>query len=122
MAAVVSIVGCSDRPEPRSTLFDRAEKHYRLGDYDAALREYQAFLERFPNSPLSPTARRRLRALRFEVETVLSADHSYLPSYTGGEESAQQIGSTVNRENTDPLPEHVGDDNPPRPTTGDQAQ
>ncbi len=75
--------GCEHSERPRTSLFDEGEQHYERGEYDAALDDYQAFLQRFPRSPLAETARLRVRSINREVQSVMGASETPDPRYLG---------------------------------------
>ena len=76
-------LGC-DGPEITQTqAFERAEAHYRNGEYDAALDGYQAFLEAYPESPLTETVELRIRCINREVRSVMMRKEMPRPTYVG---------------------------------------
>jgi len=88
-------VGCRERPAPPSEVFAQAEEHYQRGEYDAALDDYQVFIERHPRSPLTDTARMRIRAINREIRTVMDREHVPSPTYVGQQGSDRRADRTV---------------------------
>ncbi len=77
------VLGCEDRIEAETRAFEAAEVEYRQGNYADAMEGYQAFLERYPQSPLAPSAQMRLRSIHREVSSVMEKTGSPRPSYHG---------------------------------------
>jgi hypothetical protein len=75
---------CEDPRQTQTQAFEKAEAHYRTGEYDAALDGYQAFLEAYPTSPLAETAELRIRSIHREVRSVLMRKDMPRPRYIGG--------------------------------------
>jgi outer membrane protein assembly factor BamD (BamD/ComL family) len=78
-------LGCEDPREAETTAFEAAEVEYRQGNYGDALDGYQAFLKRYPQSPLAPTVEMRIRSIHREVSSVMNDRHAIRPSYHGSE-------------------------------------
>ena len=76
---------CDGSRAAETTHFEAAEVEYREGNYDDALSGYQAFLERYPQSPLAPTVEMRLRSINREVSSVMERTGSPRPSYHGSD-------------------------------------
>jgi hypothetical protein len=88
-------MGCRERPPRPSEVFAQAEEHYQRGEYDAALDDYQVFLERHPRSPLTETARMRIRAINREIRAVMDREHVPSPTYVGAEGETHRADRTV---------------------------
>ena len=76
-------MGCEDPRDAETTAFEAAEIEYRQGNYGEALDGYQAFLNRYPQSPLAPTVEMRIRSIHREVSSVMNDSHAIRPSYHG---------------------------------------
>lgn len=79
------LAGCESSRPTETALFEEAEVHYRLGNYDGALSGYQAFLRTYPLSPLAETAEMRLRNIKREVSSVMGRQGMPRPVYHGSE-------------------------------------
>ncbi len=77
------LTGCESSRPTETALFEEAEVHYRLGNYDGALSGYQAFLRTYPLSPLAETAEMRLRNIKREVSSVMGRQGMPRPLYHG---------------------------------------
>ena len=95
--ATLGASGCEDGIEAETSAFEAAEIDYRQGNYADAMEGYQAFLERYPQSPLAPSAEMRLRSIHREVSSVMERTGSPRPSYHGldGEQSTTVEPSTI---------------------------
>ena len=84
--------GCQRSEVQRTSLFETAERHFERGEYDAALDDYQAFLERYPRSPLSDTARLRVRSINREIQSMMNRKSGPEARYVGtrGEDEADE--------------------------------
>lgn len=89
-ALVTASAGCKDSEQRRTTLFEEAERHYRDGEYDAALDDYQVFLERYPRNRLADTARLRIRSINREIQSMMSRDDMPTPNYRGDEQNTDE--------------------------------
>jgi hypothetical protein len=83
VALVAMAAGCEDSQQTQTEAFEKAEAHYRTGEYDAALEGYQAFLDSYPTSPLAKTAELRIRSIHREVRSVLMRKDLPRPQYVG---------------------------------------
>lgn len=83
-------VGCDDPQVAETTAFESAEIDYRDGNYADAMSGYQAFLARYPQSPLAPTVEMRLRSITHEVSSVMDTSGSPRPSYHGSDSQQSQ--------------------------------
>jgi outer membrane protein assembly factor BamD (BamD/ComL family) len=83
LVALFASTGCEDLQRTQTQAFEYAEKHYRGGQYDAALDGYQAFLESYPTSPLAATAEMRIRCIHREVRSVMMQKNVPRPRYVG---------------------------------------
>lgn len=92
------LTGCESSRPTETALFEEAEVHYRLGNYDGALSGYQAFLRTYPLSPLAETAEMRLRNIKREVSSVMGRQGMPRPVYHGSARagSATTSSSTSN--------------------------
>lgn len=88
------LTGCQSSRPTETALFEQAEVHYRLGNYDAALSGYQAFLRTYPLSPLASTAEMRLRNIRREVSSVMGRQGMPRPVYHGSRHSGSTTTSS----------------------------
>ena len=81
----ISVVstGCEHSKKRRNSLFKEAERHFERGEYEAALDDYQAFLHRYPRSPLAETVKMRKKTVNHEVQSILSRDDMPEPRYVG---------------------------------------
>lgn len=79
------LAGCEDRRDTETSAFEAAEVHYRHGNYGEALDGYQAFIKRYPQSPLASTVEMRIRSIHREVESVMTDRHALRPSYHGSQ-------------------------------------
>lgn len=77
------LVGCQEPVQTETAMFEHAEVHYRMGNYDEAIRGYQSFLSKHPVSPLAPIVERRLRNIHREVSAVLGRSSALRPVYHG---------------------------------------
>lgn len=77
-------IGCEGPEITQTQAFERAEAHYRNGEYDAALDGYQAFLEAYPDSPLTETVELRIRCINREIRSVMMRKDMPRPKYVGG--------------------------------------
>jgi outer membrane protein assembly factor BamD (BamD/ComL family) len=94
VGAVLS--GCEPSERPRTSLFQQAEQHFKRGEYDDALDDYQAFLERFPRSPLAETARLRVRSINREVQSLMETQNMPEPHYIADGPTNHPAGDSVN--------------------------
>lgn len=67
----VTTIACDPRFEEETRLFERAEEHYKHGDYDGAQELYSRFLEQHPQSPFASVAQQRLRTMDREMDAVM---------------------------------------------------
>lgn len=81
LAVMSLLAACQDVSSPNTELFDQAEEQLQRGDYDEAIRNYEAFIERYPNSPLLPIARQRLANIERELEAVMGRRANPAPIY-----------------------------------------
>lgn len=86
LAAGLALMASCREEERRLDRFERAQRHHRGGEYAAALSDYQAFLDEYPNSPVAPTARQRVRALNRLVQSTLQRQMEPPAAYVGGED------------------------------------
>jgi hypothetical protein len=70
---------CEPPALEETTLFERAEELYEVGDYDGASELYTRFLENHANSPLAEMAALRLRLVEREVDAVMGRRGSPAP-------------------------------------------
>lgn len=91
---LVFALGCEGPEITQTQAFERAEAHYRNGEYDAALDGYQAFLEAYPDSPLTETVELRIRCINREIRSVMMRKDMPRPKYVGGtsEHSESETG------------------------------
>ena len=87
------LTGCEGPEVTHTEAFERAESHYRAGEYDAALDGYQAFLEAYPESPLTETAKLRIRSINREVRSVMVRKNMPKPDYVGTESDQKDESS-----------------------------
>lgn len=87
---------CQRSETRRTSLFETAEAHFERGEYEAALHDYQAFIDRYPRSPLAETARLRKRSINREIKAMLSGEDLPAARYLGAE--------GTDDESTDPPP------------------
>jgi hypothetical protein len=80
---MLAVVGCEGPEITQTQAFERAEAHYRNGEYDAALDGYQAFLEAYPESPLTETVELRIRCINREIRSVMMRKDMPRPKYVG---------------------------------------
>ena len=99
--------GCQRSEVQRTSLFETAERHFERGEYDAALDDYQAFVDRYPRSPLAETARLRIRSINREVQSMMNRK-------SGPE--ARYVGTEGDDDPEAPAPEPASDE--PAPDTG----
>jgi len=90
--------GCEHSERPRTSLFQQAEQHFERGEYDDALDDYQAFLERFPRSPLAETARLRVRSINREVQSLMETQNMPEPQYVADHPTNHPADDSVNSE------------------------
>ncbi len=76
-------LACEGTQKTETSMFESAEVDYRLGNYDNALSGYQAFLRRYPSSPLAPTAQMRVRSIHREVSSMMERPGTPRPVYHG---------------------------------------
>ncbi len=88
--------GCEHSERPRTSLFQQAEQHFERGEYDDALDDYQAFLERFPRSPLAETARLRVRSINREVQSLMETQNMPEPRYVADDPTNHPGDDSVN--------------------------
>lgn len=88
--------GCEHSKRPRTSLFGEAEQHFERGEYDDALDDYQAFLERFPRSPLAETARLRVRSINREVQSLMETQDMPEPRYIADDPTNHPADDSVN--------------------------
>jgi hypothetical protein len=81
--ALCLLWACETPQQTETAMFERAEQHYRLGNYDDAIKGYQAFLQQYPTSPLARTAQMRVRSIHREVASVLDRQGMPRPIYHG---------------------------------------
>jgi len=98
--AVVGSSSCHEPTTPPTELFQRAEELLQLGDYDGASSNYEAFLERFPNSPLAPIAEQRLRNIDRELEAVMGRRSTPAPIYIRPSEPVEEESETGDQESS----------------------
>lgn len=91
---MLMLSACAEPEATETELFEAAEVHYRGGNYGEALSGYDAFLKRYPASPLAPTVEMRLRNIHREVTSVMERQGSPSPVYHGsrGDQSAAAAG------------------------------
>lgn len=75
--------GCEDGKRTETSMFEAAEAAYRQGNYEDALLAYQAFLKRYPSSPLAVTGELRVRNIRREVASMMERPGTPRPVYHG---------------------------------------
>lgn len=76
-------MACEDMVQTETAMFESAELHYRLGNYDEAITGYQAFLRQYPTSPLTKTVDMRMRTIHREVASILDRPGMPRPVYHG---------------------------------------
>lgn len=91
-------VGCQEPAPPQTDLFELAEEHLQRGDYDGATRNYEAFLERYPHSPLAPIAEQRLRNIDRELEAVMGRRSTPAPIYIRPAEPEEEDTESAGQE------------------------
>jgi hypothetical protein len=64
------LTACELDYEEETHLFERAEEHFRAGDYEGARELYARFLELHRRSPLRPIAEQRNRLIDRELDAV----------------------------------------------------
>ncbi len=96
---LVGFVGCQEPSSPPTDLFQRAEEFLQRGDYDGASEDYEAFLERYPNSPLAPIAEQRLRNIDRELEAIMGRRSTPAPIYIRPTEPVEEESETGAQEN-----------------------
>jgi hypothetical protein len=74
-------VGCDEERPAETDLFEQAEQLLRIGDSEAANRNYEEFLERYPQSPLAPLARERLANIDRQLESIMGRRAAPAPIY-----------------------------------------
>ena len=74
-------MACHPQQKEETVLFQEAETLYQDGDYEGAAGRYQAFLEAYPRSPFAATARRRLKTIDREVDSVMGVRGGNRPIY-----------------------------------------
>lgn len=88
-------IGCEGPEVTQTQAFEGAEAHYRSGEYDAALDGYQAFLEAYPDSPLTETVELRIRGINREIRSVMMRKDMPRPKYVGGETGRPESEKTT---------------------------
>lgn len=111
VGAVLS--GCEHSERPRTSLFQQAEQHFERGEYDDALDDYQAFLQRFPRSPLAETARLRVRSINREVQSLMETQNMPEPRYIADDPTNHPADNSVNSQ-----PSSEGTSKPPKTKPG----
>lgn len=79
----ILLTGCEDAKRTETSMFEAAEADYRQGNYEDALSAYQAFLKRYPSSPLAVTGELRVRNIRREVASMMERPGTPRPVYHG---------------------------------------
>lgn len=79
---------CQPSAMTETESFEHAEVAYREGHYRAAIDGYEAFLERYPRSPLAKIARLRIRCINREVRSMLGRTGMPRPLYRGEPQDA----------------------------------
>jgi hypothetical protein len=87
IALALCLVACQPQQREETILFQEAETLYQDGDYEGATTRYEAFLEAYPRSPFAATARRRLKTIDREVDSVISVRGGNRPIYIRPEAS-----------------------------------
>lgn len=83
---VLMVSACKHSRKQRTSLYEQAERHFKRGEYDAALDDYQVFIERYPQSPLTERARLRINCINREVQSMMSQKDMPEPRYVGDQE------------------------------------
>ncbi|TXD33061.1 hypothetical protein FRC96_16220 [Lujinxingia vulgaris] len=111
MVSMLAMMACSEPEATETELFEAAEVHYRGGNYGEALSGYEAFLKRYPASPLAPTVEMRLRNIHREVSSVMERQGSPSPVYHGsrGDQSAAAAPLKVPKPPAPPSPDHANE-------------
>jgi hypothetical protein len=65
------VSACDEAREEETRLFERAEAHYRHGDYDGAQSLYERFVRQHPQSPFVDVAAQRLRTIDRELDAIM---------------------------------------------------
>jgi hypothetical protein len=94
----LALAACHPSQKPQRSLFDDAEAAYRSGNYDIAIKNYEAFEKAFPDHPLAPLAKQRIGNIEREFESVMARKQGSKPIYlrpVGLDESEQVSGGVV---------------------------
>lgn len=82
-ALIISMGACLPSENAETQAFEHAEAYYRAGNYDRALERYTRFLQSHPNSPMTKTAKMRVRTIHREVRSMLDRQDMPRPVYLG---------------------------------------
>ena len=83
LALMVHVAACLPSENAETQAFEHAEAYYRAGNYDRALEGYTRFLQSHPNSPMTKTAKMRVRTIHREVRSMLDCQDMPRPVYLG---------------------------------------
>ena len=91
IALIGLALSCQSPEQTDAELFEQAEASYRAGRYVLAIERYESFLSTYPESPLSETARLRLRTIHREVKSVLKRENLPQPIHHDGADSTSDV-------------------------------
>ena len=91
--SLLLVPGCEEEPPEHTVLFEQAEELLRLGDYEAASRLYEEFLNLYPQSPLAPMAHRRLANIDRQLESVMGRQSAPAPIFIRPHGAVQEAGT-----------------------------
>ena len=105
LVTATSCAGCLPPSVDHTRVFHDAEDAYRQGNYEAALTGYESFLKLYGESPLSETAKLRIRTIRREVDATLGSRVGIKPNYQKPTNQAQPRAAEETSETEPPAEE-----------------